>query len=594
MRFRPLARLALIAAVLLAIQLWLDQTHVKPLYFLWYLAFGALAVGALALLLNRFHLALVLAMAPLAGLIALDRMKAAVLQDHLRWIDLAFLAEAFDGWSTAAAFMIDYVDRPTALALGAATAAIALLVALLARLERPLLAPAARGWRRPASRRALGLAGLALLPLAMALTATPVLELKGRALFWPQAHYRYGTLLFFLGSRRDLATRPDEIALPAESEARILAAAATPAAGPRPVAAPALSERRPDIVLWINESTFDLRDLAASEGLGRKVRPHRLAMFEPRPETMAAGPLAVSVYGGNSWTTEFALQAGARSEWFGIHASYTTVALAPYVRTTLFKELRAAGYRTVVLYGFEGDYFGEAQAYRHYGVEEFQDPADLSPAPLEDRLAVLGDQALADAVLARLAAPGGQPLCILVFTMANHGPYGAQSRRRADFKATEAIRAFWGDGLSDALYDYLDRLRETDRVMAGLADALMARPEPTVLLHLGDHKPSLPGVAFAEAVKYQSYYHLLSNRAAGPVVWRPRDVLFLPGLVLAAAGAAPGPLFAANAWLGERCAGPFSACLARDRPLAQSYQTLAMTNLDFRRPGAAAAAPGRR
>ncbi len=581
MSLRLLAsRLLLLALAVLLVNLVIDQTHVKPLYYLWYLGFALLGVASLGLITGRFYLALVLYFLPVLLIIVIDKLKFAVLQDHFRWFDLTFLGMAFGSWSTAADFLAGYLTPANLLGLALGLAALLAGGWLLIRLERPLFEPA--GWRRRLLRQGLGATGVVAVLIAMPHSAAPMLEAHGKALFWPQAHYRYGSLLFFLGSKRDLATRPDELTPPATSARLIIDRIA---AAPPPAAVPA----QPDIVIWINESTFDLAELARASGAGPKVRQHRFALFTPQPETIATGPLAVSVFGGNSWTTEFALQAGARSEWFGVHASYTTVALAPYVEHTLFHALRAAGYRTSVLYGFNGAYFGERQAYEHYGVQDFDDPKSLRPTAAGDDLAVLQDQELADALQARLGSPSAQPRCILVFTMANHGPYGERGRRGASFQVTPAMTAFWGPDLPFGLYDYLDRFQETDRVVNALQRQLMARQRPTLFLHLGDHKPSLPEVAFAKAERFQSYYHLLANFPLPPGSQdlrsrRQNDVMFLPGQLLALAVGPTEPLFQANRVLGQACPGSFPACQRQQARLAESYQALAMRNFDFRWP----------
>jgi hypothetical protein len=68
------------------------------------------------------------------------------------------------------------------------------------------------------------------------------------------------------------------------------------------------------------------------------------------------------------------------------------------------------------------------------------------------------------------------------------------------------------------------------------------------------------------SVAYLMTYYMLKTSAgsAEPPPAKMVDVAFLPGLLLQAAGLDPGPYFAANIRLRERCAARFEECAQSD------------------------------
>ncbi|CAM5260960.1 hypothetical protein [Rhodanobacter lindaniclasticus] len=104
---------------------------------------------------------------------------------------------------------------------------------------------------------------------------------------------------------------------------------------------------------------------------------------------------------------------------------------------------------------------------------------------------------------------------------------------------------------------YLARLHDSDLAMRALEHDFLDRPQPTVLMHFGDHQPSFGGMirdlprtlppTLQPYRDYLTYYMVKSNFAGPPLPSYPMlDIAFLPGMVLQAAGLPEDAYFAAS------------------------------------------------
>ena len=164
----------------------------------------------------------------------------------------------------------------------------------------------------------------------------------------------------------------------------------------------------------------------------------------------------------------------------------------------------------------------------------------------------------------------GQPVFIMILTLNQHGPHDHQPMATLPRPYRNLLR---GLPANTALnFDtYLSRLHDSDLAMRALEHAFLDRPQPTVLLHFGDHQPSFNGQirnlsrrlppALQPYQHYLTYYMLKSNFAGPPLPAYPMlDIAFLPSMVLQAAGLPTDAYFTAASGLRERCNGLYSDC----------------------------------
>lgn len=346
--------------------------------------------------------------------------------------------------------------------------------------------------------------------------------------------------------------------------------------GAKPAAAPAPAH--PDIVSVLEESTFDPTLLAVCT---LPLCKHK--MFAPDGRTRAHGFLTVHVWGGGTWTSEFALLTGLDHQTFGDAGLYAPYNLAPRVEHTLPRVLRAAGYRTVAIYPMSGDFINARNAYQFYGFDKFYDGQDfgLSWESSDNDLMQVFDRIYAE----ERKTAGDQPLYIMMLTLRQHGPHATPLEEQKPPYDKPLFPGRWqpkglDDWLNLNLGNYLYRLDGSDAAIAHLEKTLLDGERPTVLFHFGDHQPSFDG-AIRELPKivpktvpdsnFVTYYMLKSNfKPARAYNYPVFDLSFAGALLLDVAGVKKDDFFAANALLRDRCNGAYLTC--GDKRVLDSYQ----------------------
>ena len=320
-------------------------------------------------------------------------------------------------------------------------------------------------------------------------------------------------------------------------------------------------EQLPDIIAVLEESTLDPRQWAACN-----VPRCTFPLFQPDEHTDAAGLLKVHTYGGATWTSEFAFLTGLPHPLFGPAGTYAPYNLAPRVRESLPRQLKALGYRSIAIYPMPHDFVHAGTAYGHYGFDAFFDATDLgliwgsSDSEVMQRF---------QTVLRQQRELGDEPLFFMILTMRQHGPHE---------DPLDTLPAPWNEPLPDLdadlgrnLANYLHRLNQSSLAIAELRHDLFASGRPTVLAHFGDHHPAFEGLErqmastlppeLRDEASQLTYFRIDSNLAEAR---RPMpatlDIAFLGGLILDVAGLPKNAYYQANTRLRERCEGRFLDC----------------------------------
>lgn len=346
------------------------------------------------------------------------------------------------------------------------------------------------------------------------------------------------------------------------------------------------AQKHPDIVAILEESTFDPSMLKiCTIALCKK------HMFEPDGRTRAHGPLTVHVWGGGTWTSEFALLTGLNHDVFGEAGLYAPYNLAPRVVSTLPRVLHAAGYRVIAIYPMSGDFINARNAYKDYGFDKFYDGQDfgLSWESTDSDLVQVFDRIYAQ----EKQAIGKQPLFVMMLTLRQHGPHMTPlSQLPTPYDKPLFPGKFHPKQLDDWLNlnldNYLYRLSESDAAISHIEKTLLDSDRPAVLFHFGDHQPSFDG-AIRELKKivppsvpdsnFITYYMLKSNfKSAREYSYPELDLSFAGGLILDVAGIKKDVFFQANALLRQRCDGALLDCTKT--ALLDSYQNYIFYQLD--------------
>lgn len=423
------------------------------------------------------------------------------------------------------------------------------------RLESP------GGWHRRRWRTFLGCSLLALVPLGL--------------VAWPKGPFRsvyaITTWDFIDHAQQDPATN----FLRSFARMAVSAPAHDASAADRfdwgGAADPTTENLRPDIVAVLEESTLDPRQWAACT-----VARCNAALFQPDAATRAHGLLRVHTYGGGTWTSEFAFLAGLPHTLFGPAGVYAPYNLAPRMRESLPRQLKALGYRTIAIYPMPRDFVRAGDAYADYGFDEFHDAPELglkwesSDSDVVHRL---------EDIRKRAHAQDDRPLFVMMLTMRQHGPHDFPLDKLPPPWNTPPLAQL--DARTNRnVGTYLYRLKQSSDAMAELRQYLFADGKPAVLVHFGDHHPSFDGIevklasALPEslhATASQITYYRIDSNIPGTQFpdYAPLDLAFLGGLVLDAAHLPKDAYFEANTRLRERCDGHFADCA--DRSVLDSY-----------------------
>ena len=323
-----------------------------------------------------------------------------------------------------------------------------------------------------------------------------------------------------------------------------------------------------DIVVFLQESQFNPATIA-----GCPATLCKLDAFGAASGTIAHGPLQVHIFGGSTWLSEFAFATGVPHDAFGPAGEFAPFSIAPHVKRSFVRSLKAAGYRTVAMYPTRGGMMNGRIAYAGYGFDEFLDASQVGLPETWGTPDALVHEA-ARRVLA-LERKRDQPVFLFALTLFNHAEHGVEMDRVPAALRAEASKSFPSAAEARSVADYVWRSREFEREMAITRAAVLGTPRPAVLAWFGDHQPpfanaitlrqrmrSLPTETGTVPAKYQTWYEVASNRPERVPAKAPRalDLVFLPGLLAQTAGAPIDDWLAANIWARTQCIGLLEAC----------------------------------
>lgn len=265
---------------------------------------------------------------------------------------------------------------------------------------------------------------------------------------------------------------------------------------------------RPDIIVLQSEAFFDparMRGMESTQWV-----PQLQALQSRHPH----GELHVPAYGGLTTRTEFEVLTGMSLQAFpGTQYPYQQLVMHPL--HSLPQWLRDSGYQTAAIHpngarfyrrhkvlpllGFErfhaGDEFIEAERYGFY-------PAD---AALSRRIRELAE------------AEG--PQFLFGISIENHGPWTPDRPLSRETLKAIPVPAGLDSESADELRRYLHHLQRADAELGRLAEWVLQRETPTVLLFYGDHLPGLNRVF--ESLGFVDGLHPVQQTVPWLMICRP-------------------------------------------------------------------------
>ena len=349
--------------------------------------------------------------------------------------------------------------------------------------------------------------------------------------------------------------------------------------GQLPVVSPNEAPQTPDIVLWLNESTFDVRNFKLPGA-----RLPKLAMFDPSPQTRASGLLRTHTFGGKTWLSEFSVLTGLVPDDFGARRSLVFTTIGPKTETNLFKLLKAQGYRTVVLMPTFKRFYGAGRTYETMGADtvltlrDFREydrfPGDEWDIAETDRMGAAAQKIIREH---RAGPNGAQPLFVYLLSVKEHAPYSKFTRIQYNLDKTGIPK-----NLAARLTDYIGRLVTLDQAIADMDEFLFEKgARPAVFAWFGDHQAyyeqdSPPYRFDFPEPKNVTQFQVRSNRVVPKIPkMKLMDIAFMPSLVTDIGGVAKDEYFSGLSAMRQLCDGALDDCA--DKALVDSYKAQAFS-----------------
>ena len=340
-------------------------------------------------------------------------------------------------------------------------------------------------------------------------------------------------------------------------------------AGPPPFAS-----EPTDVVVWLNESTFDPRNYKLP---GAKLP--KLPMFDRTPRTRAMGAMRTHTFGGKTWLSEFSMLTGLVPDDFGALRNLVFTTVGPNTHSNMFRLFKANDYKTVVLMPTFKRFYGAGRTYVGMGVDEvltlrdFREydtlPGDAWDIADTDRMA----EAAINLIKRHRGGPeAAKPLFLYLLSVKEHAPYSRKTKVLYNLDHSGLTKSMAG-----RMTDYIGRLRTLDAAVKSMDDYLGTQgSRHSLFAYFGDHQayfdePSPPYRDTLPDPDHVTQFQIRANFAAPPTPREPLlDIAFVPSLVVDFAGVRKDDYFSALTAMRQLCGGLLDECA--DEALLQSYK----------------------
>ena len=269
----------------------------------------------------------------------------------------------------------------------------------------------------------------------------------------------------------------------------------------------------PDIVIVQSESFFDPTIMRGIDG-------ERTPNLRRLQRSGLHGDLHVPAYGGGTIQTEFEILTGLPLRFFP-QLQYPYLGIKEASIPGLVQSLKAAGYDTLAIHPNKGGFWNRNSVFRRMDFDRFIDITDPAFQSAQRIGFYISDHDLTNVILDTLPT-SGPPQFTFAISIQAHGPYANIKFDEARSKQRDAIPIPSGldKATARALRNYLIQLRDADRELGRLADALAKRQRPTLLVFYGDH---LPGLEKAYAKGFKNELKPFEQRVPYLMLHFPKD-----------------------------------------------------------------------
>lgn len=325
---------------------------------------------------------------------------------------------------------------------------------------------------------------------------------------------------------------------------------------------------KPDILLLLQESTVNPNIYKLPEG----TQLPDLFMFQKDNQLTAHSAMRVQTFGGGTWLSEFAALTGLNSDDFGSQKSGVFYFIADHLNNSLFKEMKANGYYTVVLTPFNRGAYHSGHAYETLGVDRIIQPQELGyPGKIQDNLWTISTEDMLKYAKEILAKETDKPVFIFSLTMYEHGPY--KESHSDDYGLKGKVKNAGSEG---EFSHYMEKIVASDNAIRDFVDFMAKRERPLMFLYFGDHQPGISLQQYQSEFSNPAFitqFTLRDNLKTGNAIKMGNltDITFLGGILLERANLIMSPFFEANSKMRHLCDGKLDDC--EDKQLLESYHS---------------------
>lgn len=300
---------------------------------------------------------------------------------------------------------------------------------------------------------------------------------------------------------------------------------------------------KPDIIVLLQESTVNPHIYQ----FNTDVALPDLFMFQKDEGVSAQSPLRVQTFGGGTWLSEFSVLTGLNTDDFGARKNSVFYFVVDNLNESLFRQLKAEGYYTVLLTPFNRSAYHAGYAYEQMGVDEIIQPQELGyPGTLEENLWKISTQDMLGYVEEVLKKRTDKPLFIFSLTMYEHGPYDESHRDMYQIAGhTESSNA------PGKFSHYMEKIITSDPAIKDFSNFVAQREKPTMFLYFGDHQPNIELNNYLSPFTNPAHitqFTLRDNLTQGASLSTGEltDISFLGGMILERARLPLSPFYKAN------------------------------------------------
>lgn len=245
------------------------------------------------------------------------------------------------------------------------------------------------------------------------------------------------------------------------------------------------TEEHPNIIVIQLESIFDtkyMKDFYPSED--------PMPTLTALKEQYSNGLFTVPAVGAGTANTEFEVQTGMSTQFFGAGEYPFKTVMRNTTCDTMAYDLKRMGYATAGFHNNDATFYSRHLDYANLGFDCFTGMEHMYGLNKTPR-GWAKDNVLDDLMIQQMLKTEGRDY-ITTITVQGHGRYPKKHTDTLTGLTCRFGGKYEGDTEKEAAWEYyINMCRETDDMVADLLEQLERIDEPTVVFMYGDHLPSL-------------------------------------------------------------------------------------------------------